>query len=121
MVKITNGQMTLIVARSAFHTMYESSGFRILDDENGVAAPADTFNTPEKKAPETTIFDEEIEDSGEDEEPVEEDSEEEVDLSEIPLGEMGFDQLCEYADQLGLDRSGLRSKKELRNLIRENL
>lgn len=117
MVKITNGQMTLIVARSAFHTMYESSGFRILDDENGVAAPADTFSTPEEKAPETTIFDEENEDFGEEGEPVEE----EVDLSEIPLGEMGFDQLCEYADQLGLDRSGLRSKKELRNLIRENL
>lgn len=121
MVKITNGQMTLMVARSAFHTMYESSGFRILDDENGVAAPADTFNTPEEKAPETTILDEKNEDFEGTTEFVEEEPEEEIDLSEIPLGEMGFDQLCEYADQLGLDRSGLRSKKELRNLIRENL
>ena len=41
------------------------------------------------------------------------------DLSEIPLNEMGFGQLCEYADQLGLNREGVRSKRELRALIRE--
>ena len=42
-------------------------------------------------------------------------------MSEIPLGEMSFDQLNEYADQLELEHDGIRSKKELRAIIREHL
>jgi hypothetical protein len=60
-------------------------------------------------------------DTEDEDEEDEEDTEESVDLSEIPLGEMSFDQLNEYADQLELDHDGIRSKKELRALIREHL
>ena len=43
-----------------------------------------------------------------------------MNLSEIPLSEMDFYQLQDYAEQLGLDYEGIRSKKELRALIRNN-
>lgn len=116
MITITNGQMTLVVPNSAFHTLYEPSGFRPLEDEERAVSSEVTFIASEEKAPEIHALDLEEENTEETEE-----AEEEIDLSEIPLSEMDFYQLCAYADQLGLDRSGLRSKKELRALIRQNL
>ena len=46
--------------------------------------------------------------------------EEELDLSEIPLGEMTGTQMKQYAEQLGLETEGLR-KRDLRELIRNHL
>ena len=43
-----------------------------------------------------------------------------VDYSEIPLSELGFEELCDYADQLGIDLDGIRSKKGLRALIKQH-
>lgn len=120
MVKITNGQMTLTVPTSAFHTMYEHSGFRILEDEEIISVPADTLTAPDENAPEEENSVEETEDFEEPNDEAEPEVEE-IDLSEIPLGEMDFYQLESYADQLGLDHKGIRSKKELRALIRNNL
>lgn len=57
--------------------------------------------------------------SAQEDESLDDEDEEYEDLSEIPLNEMGFGQLCEYADQLGLNREGIRSKRELRALIRD--
>ena len=51
----------------------------------------------------------------------ESEDEEQVDLSEIPLSEMDFYQLSDYADQLGLDHRGIRSKKELRLQIKQHM
>lgn len=122
MITITNGQMTLTVPNSAYRTLYQSSGFHPIEDEESVSAPADTFNTPDENAAgeensaEETKNTEELEDTNNEDE-----VEEEVDLSEIPLSEMDFYQLESYADQLGLDHKGMRSKKELRALIRDNL
>ena len=118
MITITNGQITLTVPNSAFRELYQDSGFHPLEDEESVVAPADTFPTFEEETPEEKILDEETEYSEESEEY--EDGEQ-VDLSEIPLGEMDFYQLNDYADQLGLDHKGIRSKKELRALIRNHL
>lgn len=120
MVKITNGQMILNVPTSAFHTMYEHSGFHLLEDEEIVSAPADTFTDPNENAPEEENSVEETEDLEEPNDETESETEE-IDLSEIPLGEMDFYQLSSYADQLGLDHTGMRSKKELRAMIRNNL
>lgn len=120
MIKITNGQMTLTVPNSAYQTIYRASGFHPLEDEESVIAPADTFTTLEDKTPETQISVEETDDSGEFYADGAETMEETVDLSEIPLSEMDFYQLSDYADQLGLDHRGIRSKKELRALIRNN-
>lgn len=119
MITITNGQMTLTVPNSAYQTIYKASGFHPLEDEKSVAALADTFPTFEDKTPREDVSIEETEDSkGYGGDKVEE---EPIDLSEIPLGEMDFYQLSDYADQLGLDHRGIRSKKELRALIRNNI
>ena len=110
MVRITNGNLTLMVPNSAYELTYRSCGFRLLADEEDVVAPNDSLPTQNEK------------DAGR-EDFVEEESEyeeEEVNLSEIPLSEMDFYQLQDYAEQLGLDYEGIRSKKELRALIRNN-
>ena len=39
---------------------------------------------------------------------------------EKPLSEMSFSELLEYADSLGVDTEGAKSKAELRKLIKEN-
>lgn len=121
MIKITNGQITLTVPSSAFHQIYKDSGFRILDGEKRTEASAETFPTLDDETPEGQNSDEETEDSEELPEANEFYGEERIDLSEIPLSEMDFYQLSDYADQLGLNHRGIRSKKELRALIRDNL
>lgn len=126
MLQITNGFVTLTVTKGAFKSFYESSGFRAVDGEYGheEAGEVDTHPTSE-----TGHFGHSSQqelrqdtDAPEDEDgDDEDDTEDYVDLSEIPLGEMSFDQLNEYADQLELDHDGIRSKKELRAIIREHL
>ncbi len=120
MITITNGQITLTVPNSAYRTLYQSSGFHPIEAEESVSAPADTFTAPNENAPEEENSVEETEYLEEPNDEAESETEE-IDLSEIPLGEMDFYQLESYADQLGLDHRGIRSKKELRALIRENL
>lgn len=117
MITITNGQITLTVPNSAYRAMYQTSGFHPICDEERGEVSADTFPAPDAETPSRT---DSVEETDESEASYETDAEEEIDLSEIPLSEMDFYQLCDYADQLGLDRKGLRSKKELRVLIRNN-
>ena len=116
MVRITNGNLTLTVPNSAYELTYRSCGFRLLADEEDVVAPNDSLPTQNEKDAGREDFVEENENTEEDSEY----EEEEVNLSEIPLSEMDFYQLQDYAEQLGLDYEGIRSKKELRALIRNN-
>lgn len=128
MLQVTNGSVTITVTKGAFKNFYERCGFHAVAAEDGAegAGVVDTQPTPETPPPgdsshqETAESGEVHEDADEDGEEDEEDADE-VDLSEIPLGEMSFDQLNDYADQLELDHDGIRSKKELRALIREHL
>jgi hypothetical protein len=123
MIQVTNGFVTLRVSKGALNSFYASKGFYPVESSElteapklpgGISMPPVDKNDP-------------VEDSAQSQEDVyEEDNdgeedEEEVDLSEIPLGEMSFEQLRMYADQLDLDHEGLRSKKELRVLIRNHL
>lgn len=126
MLQVTNGVVTLTVTNGAFKSFYEHNGFHAVDGEDGheEAGKVDTHPTHETGHPGHSSQQElrQDTDAPEDEdEDDEDDTEEAVDLSEIPLGEMSFDQLNEYADQLELDHDGIRSKKELRALIREHL
>ena len=119
MITITNGQITLTVPNASYEKFFSISGFHPIEDEKSVVASADTFSTSEEETPESAIFAVEKDES---EEVREAEAEEEtIDLSEIPLSEMDFYQLSDYADQLGLDHRGIRSKKELRALIRNNI
>ena len=116
MVRITNGSLTLTVPSSAYELIYKSYGFRLFADEEDVVVPNDTLPTPSEKDAPAEDF---VEENGNTEE-ASKYEEEEVDLSEIPISEMDFYQLQAYAEQLGLDYEGIRSKKELRALIRNN-
>lgn len=119
MITITNGQMTLTVPNASYRGFFAASGFHPLADQEHVVAPNDTLPTQDEETPESAILDEETDESEDISEAEAEN--EEIDLSEIPLSEMDFYQLCDYADQLGIDRQGIRSKKELRALIKSNL
>ena len=122
MITITNGRLTLTVSNSAYRTMFKSAGYYPLQDEESPIPSNDTFITEEEENNLDTSYDEENENLEDyEDDTAEEEEEEEIDLSEIPLGEMDFYQLCEYADQLGLDRKGIRSKRELRTLIKDNM
>ena len=128
MLQVTNGSVTITVTKGAFKNFYERCGFHAVaaEDDSEGAGVVDTQLTPETPHSGDSSH-QEIAESGELHEGADEDGEEdeedtdEVDLSEIPLGEMSFDQLNDYADQLELDHDGIRSKKELRALIREHL
>lgn len=119
MITITNGQMTLTVPNASYRGFFAASGFHPLADQEHVVAPNDNLPIQDEETPESAILDEET-DKSEDVSEAEAENEG-VDLSEIPLGEMDFYQLSDYADQLGLDHKGIRSKKELRALIRANI
>lgn len=125
MVEITNGQITLTVTTGAFKSFYKDCGFAILSTAGGNEDPevGSTHLSDENCQAEDSSQEENTEEDDEpsyDDEPYEDSEDEEVDLSEIPLSEMNFEQLQEYADQLGINRSGVRSKKELRSLIRQH-
>lgn len=115
MLKVTNGVLTVTVTKGAFESYFKHAGYSIVnlvrsDEESGVGSNHPTPDSPEDE--ETTQ--EEIDE-------VDEDPDDEVDYSEIPLGELSFDQLIDYADQLKIEHRGIRSKKELRAAIREYL
>lgn len=123
MIRITNGRITLEVSQSAFETMFKPAGF-VLEGSSLSPEVTGGSNTPEDfRLPHLGQQEDEEEDSEEPEpEESEEDEEEQpVDYSEVPLSELGYEELCDYADQLGLYREGIRSKKELRGIIREHL
>lgn len=126
MIQVTNGAVTLAVTKGAFKSFYEPNGFHAVDGEDGheEAGVVITHPIPETGHSGHSSQQELRQDTDgpeDEDEEEEEDTEESVDLSEIPLGEMSFDQLNEYADQLELDHDGIRSKKELRAIIREHL
>lgn len=119
MIRITNGVMTLKVSRSAYEHHYKHCGFKESLVAEDVAVPEGvTLPTSDGETPSAQNF---AEENASEEEPSEAGTEDEIDLSEIPLSEMDFSQLCAYAEQLGLDYDGIRSKKELRALIKNNL
>lgn len=126
MIRITNGVITLSVAKSAFESMFKSAGFSVVKEVPSVetredAAPC-SIPPLNEEAEDGTPKETTYSDTATPEETSEEDSNsEERDFSEIPLSELGFDDLEEYADQLNIEHKGVRSKKELRSLIREHL
>lgn len=119
MLRITNGSITLTVTKGAFNNYYKHCGFQIENRAEG-AEPEEVVTTrPNYTA--GYLGDSSQVKNGEDSDDYKEDEDEEIELSEIPLSEMSFEQLNEYADQLGLEHEGIRSKKELRAMIRSYL
>lgn len=110
MLRITNGSVTLTVTKGAFNNYYKHCGFQIENRAEGAELEGVVTTQPNYTA-------EYLGNSPQ----VKNEEDEEIELSEIPLSEMSFEQLNEYADQLGLEHEGIRSKKELRAMIRNYL
>ena len=116
MVHIKKGNTELTVSRGAYKNFYEKCGFTILGMP-GVPETSEPTMTHEKVHPENSTV---LAHSRASEEVPEDPAEPSVDYAEIPLSELAYDQLCEYADQLELDRTGIKSAKGLRALIKAN-
>lgn len=140
MVKIRKGNLTLTVAVSSFHTTFKQAGWELEENGGTKTAPPAVPNKSTKVSDlgDPEQLDEDSDDTtegdeNEDEDGVtdgltddSEDSEEsdeltDEELEETPLGELGFEDLKRLAELRGLDYSGLRSKKEVRALIRSNM
>lgn len=120
MLRITNGSVTLTVTKGAFNNYYKHCGFQIENRAEGAELEEVVTTQPNYTA--EYLGDSPQVKNEEDSDDYEEDEDdEEIELSEIPLSEMSFEQLNEYADQLGLEHEGIRSKKELRAMIRSYL
>lgn len=117
MLRITNGSVTLTVTKGAFNNYYKHCGFQIENRAEGAELEGVVTTQPNYTA--EYLGDSPQVKTDEDSDDYEDD--EEIELSEIPLSEMSFEQLNEYADQLGLEHEGIRSKKELRATIRNYL
>lgn len=120
MLKITDGRVTLFVTPGAYRDVYAPQGFSEVTSE--------ATETPQIE-PEThggnlsRVTPEDItEDNSEPSEDIPEpETPEDLDLSEIPLGEMNSEQLRAYAKQLGVDLRGLNSKRAVRDKIKAAL
>lgn len=129
MITITNGVNTFTVSHGAYRSIYAAAGYHPVRAK-GAKSPLEPLGNMIKTAGELGLEGTEgipdqgikmgsSQNSAQEDESLDDEDEEYEDLSEIPLNEMGFGQLCEYADQLGLNREGIRSKRELRALIRD--
>ena len=118
MIKIKKGDSVLTVTRGAYTNYYKSLDYKVLRASKTADISEQEFTHPE---PDSAHLGDpsqlNITPSDDSDEP---DEEEELDLSEIPLGEMTGTQLKQYAEQLGLETEGLK-KRELRELIRNHL
>jgi cbb3-type cytochrome oxidase cytochrome c subunit len=138
MVNITNNINQMTVTAGVFREIYASQGWHLIDDvaqspnpsqddandlTNHGADKQDDLETTEVHTgtPDNTDDvdneDEAVEEEQEDETPGDEESEDE-DLSEKPISEMSYPELVKYAKTLGINASGMRSKQEIREAIK---
>lgn len=128
MLVISNGVNTFKVTKGAYRTIYMHQGYHIVS-EAGASAPATDGDSPMKGTHEETRDGGEVDttlpepESGSAHTSGSENdgAEDEEDLSEIPLSEMSVSQLKMYAEHIGVKLDGTETKKELRQLIVENM
>lgn len=134
MKTISNGSITLTVTSGAYESYYKSHGWTETNSHEistkNTEIPCeenlkDIYHVNGENAPASISVQETDEDLDEEELAEETETEDnenlDEDLSEKPLGQMSFEDLQTYAKSLKLDYKGLRSKKELRQLIRQNI
>lgn len=119
MLRITNGIITIDVTDGAYEEYYQYCGFDVVECPERPEEREEVFTSP---APDSGHFEDSPQPKmGEDDSEEDEDELDDEDLSEIPLSEMTTNQLKRYADELGLDYTGIKYKKELRSLIKDRL
>ena len=120
-VHIKRGDVRLYVPQKAFLSKYASVGYTLDDgaDDDRMDAQM-SFGSVSDVTPDTGMVMPKM--TSEDEyEPTtdDEDAEEENELEEIPLSEMTFPQLQQYARMHGISANGYNNKKALREAIKE--
>lgn len=119
MLRITNSSITIDVTDGAYDEYYKHCGFEVVGSPERPEEREEVFTSP---ASDSGHFEDSPQPKmNEDDSEEDEDELDDEDLSEIPLGEMTTDQLKRYADELGLDYTGIKYKKELRSLIKDHL
>lgn len=128
MITITNGVDVIQVTQGAFTDIFKSQGFIEINEKQPETRAEVTMSLSEETIERgdehvsEAILDQKSGDPKFETTFEEEKSQpEEIDLSEIPLSEMTDKQLKEYAAQLGVDISGITSRKAVRNKIRSAL
>lgn len=117
MIRITRGTVTLTVTKGAFNSFYKPLGFVVEKRPRSHEASERVITQPDSDS----THSEDSTQQKSDDKGAGSETDEKTDYKETPISEMSFDQLCDYAEDLGLDYEGVRSKKELRMLIRESL
>lgn len=141
MLNIYRDGVRLTVTAGAFKQIFSPLGFMVENAQNDVGTSGEVIrhledethenaeNRTENSAPPGLPGDSAggnlTENGASAPETVGEDSEVGEDLSdpdevEKPLSEMSFSELLEYADSIGVDTEGAKSKAELRKLIKES-
>ncbi len=120
-VHIKRGDVRLYVPQKAFLSKYAPVGYTLDDgaDDDRMDAQM-SFGSVSDVTPDTGMVMPKM--TSEDKyEPTtdDEDTEEENELEEIPLSEMTFPQLQQYARMHGISANGYNNKKALREAIKE--
>lgn len=120
-VHIKRGDIRLYVPQKAFLSKYAPVGYTLDDGADDDRTDAQmSFGSVSDVTPDTGMVMPKM--TSEDEyEPTtdDEDTEEENELEEIPLSEMTFPQLQQYARMHGISANGYNNKKALREAIKE--
>lgn len=120
-VHIKRGDIRLYVPQKAFLSKYAPVGYTLDDGADDDRTDAQmSFGSVSDVTPDTGMVmpkmtaEDEYEPNTDDE-----DTEEENELEEIPLSEMTFPQLQQYARMHGISANGYNNKKALREAIKE--
>jgi len=114
MVKITNGERTIIVTTGAYREMYAPQGYKIVDEGKETTFTEEIPNTEEKTAeniknePSDNIAEDSID---------QEDSK--VDSEEVmkPFSEMNVNELKQFAQEHEIDISSAKNKQDMKAII----
>lgn len=121
-VHIKRGDIRLYVPQKAFLSKYAPVGYTLDDDTHDDHTDAQmSFGSVLDVTPDTGGMVMPKMTSTDEYEPntYDEDTEEENELEEIPLSEMTFPQLQQYARMHGISANGYNNKKALREAIKE--
>lgn len=136
MVAISNGVNTFTVTKGAYRSLYIHQGYRIVSSA-GASAPAPDGDSLMRGIAQGSRNETGVGNSPTGEESASSnnsgaenqisndedisDEEYDADLEETPISDMTVSQLRKYAERIGVELDGTETKRELRQLIRENL
>ena len=103
MITIHKGDMIAKVSAGAFETIFKDQGWSADDHKDPIISG---MNLPDPDHED--VLDDEI-------------TNEDEDLSERPLSSLSLGELRQLAAQYGIDAENMRSKREIRNAIRETM